>query len=436
MKMMSPGNFLCLVLIYLYSPLSAQPVQWPISLCVGDVFRGRLIEQDTQILIANPGALDTLFVVHAIPPTYVYLNQIICPNELFQGQLWENDTVINRTYHTSITGCDSIVYYFLSVKTNESILISGDSLFCKGGKTILSTGFYPKYNWSNGAETRDIEVDSSGTYAITVTDADGCHLEASISVMVSDPHIGFELLPPPCPNISDGMIELTVVGALTPCQFQLNGVWSNQTGFFTGLAAGDFVASVTDSLGCVDTSYFTLTSPPELSVEASADQTLTLGESGFLNVDIVGNYTNILWTPDLGLSCFDCMSPTVIPGATTNYVISVKNANGCIASDTVLVTLDNRRAVYFPNVCRPETGIFFEVFTGKGVLEVESLQIFNRWGEQVYVATKVMPGDASLTWDGRIKGKISPSGVYIYVIDILFGDGVTEHFTGDITLIN
>ncbi len=46
---------------------------------------------------------------------------------------------------------------------------------CTGGNiTLNATSGYSSYNWSNGAQTQDTQVSSSGAYAVTVTNAQGC----------------------------------------------------------------------------------------------------------------------------------------------------------------------------------------------------------------------------------------------------------------------
>jgi gliding motility-associated-like protein len=56
--------------------------------------------------------------------------------------------------------------------------------------------------------------------------------------------------------------------------------------------------------------------------------------------------------------------------------------------------------------------------------------IFNQWGEKVFETTNKTEG-----WDGRHKGKPQPSGVYIYVADILLDNNKRETKKGTINLV-
>jgi hypothetical protein len=55
-----------------------------------------------------------------------------------------------------------------------AIASSGPTTFCEGGATTLTATAASSYQWSNGATTQSINVNQSGTYKVTVTNADGC----------------------------------------------------------------------------------------------------------------------------------------------------------------------------------------------------------------------------------------------------------------------
>jgi gliding motility-associated-like protein len=57
-------------------------------------------------------------------------------------------------------------------------------------------------------------------------------------------------------------------------------------------------------------------------------------------------------------------------------------------------------------------------------------RIYNRWGELVFKSTDKRSG-----WDGYYKGKLQPTDVYAYTLDVEFDDGEKVRKTGDITLL-
>lgn len=51
---------------------------------------------------------------------------------------------------------------------------SGPTTFCDGGTVSLNAGAFTTYLWSNGASIQTIIADTSGTFTVTVTNANGC----------------------------------------------------------------------------------------------------------------------------------------------------------------------------------------------------------------------------------------------------------------------
>ena len=77
---------------------------------------------------------------------------------------------------------------------------------------------------------------------------------------------------------------------------------------------------------------------------------------------------------------------------------------------------------------------YFTVYGGIDVEEVVNFQIFNRWGGLVFSNKNFQPNDDLIGWDGFFKGKNVNTGVYVYTADILFKDGITERFSGNISV--
>lgn len=416
--------------------IQAQTVNQNLSLCQGDFFRGIQIESDTAVIVPNPNPAlpDTQFNIHAIAPVKVFLNKVLCPGESFLGMQFSKDTTVARTYPHPTTGCDSVVYYLLTVKQNSSLVITGDTAFCKGASAILSVGFYPDYAWSSGETVREKLATESGTYTVSITDVDGCILVSSIKVTVSAPEISSDALSPNCPDIHDGMIEVMAADGIPPYQFSLNGQPQQANSLFSGLPPGSYTILLTDAIGCRDTTTIILAEPEPLSVNVPEEIILTAGDSTDPDITITGNPSAITWSPAGGLSCTDCASPEMVPVLSTRYVVQISNAHGCVAGDTVLVTIDENRKIYIPNVFQPDVEPF-TIFSGEGVVEVLTFQVFNRWGELVHEVKNQQPGETQLAWNGEFKGKKLPPDVYLYEAQVLFGDGENKMYHGDVLLL-
>ncbi len=82
-------------------------------------------------------------------------------------------------------GCSKTDTIIVTVNSNPTTVITGDSIFCSGSNLALSTSSFASYNWSTGSTTQNITVDSANTYIVTVTDGNGCTATASRVVTVN-----------------------------------------------------------------------------------------------------------------------------------------------------------------------------------------------------------------------------------------------------------
>lgn len=81
------------------------------------------------------------------------------------------------------------------------------------------------------------------------------------------------------------------------------------------------------------------------------------------------------------------------------------------------------------------TGQIFQVFSDAGVQEVDYLQVFDRWGNQVFLNRHFQPNDETAGWDGRFRGKAVNPGVFTWVVKVIFKDGSSKILKGDLTVI-
>ena len=114
-------------------------------------------------------------------------------------------------------------------------------------------------------------------------------------------------------------------------------------------------------------------------------------------------------------------------------LIAVNSQNGC--SDTIsrVIEIQPEFFFYVPNAFTPDGDEFNNTFHAVGVGIAEhsySMQIFDRWGELIFETNSIFD-----EWDGTYKGRIVPSGVYIYkIIAYTLRDEVKE-FQGHVNLL-
>lgn len=113
--------------------------------------------------------------------------------------------------------------------------------------------------------------------------------------------------------------------------------------------------------------------------------------------------------------------------------IKVRALGGCSPAESAAVAattiLDQ---VFIPNSFTPQNGLaenqYFKVY-GNSIKSMR-MMVFNQWGEKVFESQ-----DKALGWDGTYKGKAQPSGVYIYVVDIMLVNNQSVTKKGTVNLI-
>ncbi|NBC24662.1 MAG: T9SS type B sorting domain-containing protein, partial [Bacteroidetes bacterium] len=199
--------------------------------------------------------------------------------------------------------------------------------------------------------------------------------------------------------------------------------------------------TIIDANGCAVDTSITVPTQEAIEILLSPVQEIRLGESLQLFPTISGPSPIISyqWSPSQGLSCTDCPNPEVTPGGNTIYTLIVTDANGCTATAVTNVQTNTQRDIYIPNVFTPngdEINDIFRVYSGPGVRQISSFQIYDRWGSLMWEGRNLpSTGEGSPGWNGRRNGQEAPTGVYAYKIDIQFLDGRIISYRGDITLV-
>ncbi len=331
--------------------------------------------------------------------------------------------------------------------TPVALTVSGTNPTCNGlsngTATALPEGGTASYDymWSEGSSTQTALNLPAGSYAVTVTDANGC--TATADTNLSEPTeitASISTENPVCFGANTGSILVeNPSGGFAPYTYSLDGEIYQTENSFSGLAAGTYSVYVQDTEACVNTFDAVITQPVELLVNLGVDITVELSDSTQLFAQSNSSDTlTYQWTPANGLSCINCAAPTVYILDTETYSVTVTDAEGCTATDDIIVNINKNRNIFIPNVFSPDndgTNDLFMIYGGKGVVGIIELQIYDRWGNLIFVQNNFQPDDPAMAWDGTFRGQTMSPQVFVYHAEIEFIDGISIPYKGDITLV-
>jgi gliding motility-associated-like protein len=309
------------------------------------------------------------------------------------------------------------------------------------------------YNW-NTTPTQNGNVATalaSGTYILTITDKAGCtindttNLTEPLALVVSVNGQNQTT----CPNSSDGIVVLSVVGGKAPFVYQYDG-FAQSSDTFRGIAPGVHSVLVRDANGCEGTAVSTISASGSINVDLTADKEVILATQPVQLLATAVSDTFIkkyIWTPLSGSfdfsGCSDstvCNNPIARPHQTTTFVVTVVDERGCSATDTLQIEVGNDKSYFMPTAFTPNAdGLndFFE-FDVLGAVSFD-VNIWNRWGEKVFSNPNQKNGitqsAANGAWDGTFRGKKVQFDTYTYQIVVKYFDGTTENKAGTITVM-
>ena len=178
-------------------------------------------------------------------------------------------------YNVTVTdtrGCTALASGTITGPTSELVVGLGSktNVSCNGNMNgainIVVTGGTPGYGyvWSDGSTAQNRSGLSSGSYTVTVTDANGC--TATRTEVISQPAplvVTLTKTDPTCPPganapfNADGTITTVVAGGTSPYTYLWGDGPTSQNR--SGLQAGTYSVTVTDANGCTAIQGVTLT---------------------------------------------------------------------------------------------------------------------------------------------------------------------------------
>ncbi|MCX6232249.1 MAG: gliding motility-associated C-terminal domain-containing protein [Bacteroidetes bacterium] len=231
---------------------------------------------------------------------------------------------VSGTYSVKVTnsnGCISRDTIIVNLLSKPLVNLGNDTSICQGSSLILNAGNSGcSYFWNTGQTTQSNTITTSGTYAVTVTNSNGCIGKDTINInFVQNPIINLG---------NDTTFCLGNIKILNAGNPGSSYNWStgqiSQT--INVSVSGTYSVKVTNSYGCIsrDTIIVNLLSKP--IVNLGNDTSICQGSSFNLNAGNPG--CSYSWSTGQTTQSITITTPGT-------YTVTVVNSSGCIGKDTI-----------------------------------------------------------------------------------------------------
>jgi gliding motility-associated-like protein len=366
------------------------------------------------------------------------------------------------------TGCQVQYAYEVSF-IGAPMIQANDQTICNGESVTLSVNPLQATNitWSgpgitqSGASQQTVSPTQTSTYIVTATVSAGCVGSDTITIAVLDSIPISQGTAVICEGVAlqwQGQ-NITSSGNYCVALQALNGcdsvtclnvtILPKQTASTIAICSGGSVAvfdstvttpgvycrNFTNSVGCDSTHCITV--QPGQTPQATGLDSVFVQKGDTIQLQGPAGFASYLWTPATGLSCTNCQSPLAAPTDSLSiYVVEVTDQNGCTDTATyrlfVLPPCDPAR-IQIPNAFTPNGDNENEVFRVpryEGLETIESIMIFNRWGQAIYESV-----GTNVAWDGKVDGAAAPVDTYVYRIFVGCPDKPGSERIGEVTLL-
>ena len=270
-----------------------------------------------------------------------------------------------------------------------------------------------------------------GTTIITYsspTTPNGCTAITTFTINVINPDftVNADISQVKCHSDSNGSIAITVVGGSPPIKYK----WStgSNSPAISGLDTGNYILIVSDSATqCMLTDTFQITQPDTLQITAEIKDDVCRAGVGSIVTSVSGGTKpyNYLWTDNSNGSNLD----NVLTG---NYKLSITDQKGCkkIMYFTVPDTCDE--IVIYDGISPNRDGINDTwVILGLQLFPKNTVQVFDKWGDEVFSATNYKND-----WGGKTNKGDLPDGTYYYLIKLNAQNppGGKDSYTGSLLI--
>ncbi len=364
----------------------------------------------------------------------------------------------NYSYYTTslANGCRDTTDFIVTADLRTPSVQAGSDLIldCDADFTTAIATFQPagsQVSWTDAAGLSagsgpDLRAAGPGIYTVTALHpASFCPASDQLTVTAEGPTaVELSFMQPPCPEVGGSFRILGITGGEAPYELSVDErIFPTSPNRFSGLPTGAYELVVTDAAGCQLRDSFQIFDPAALTVETFSTS-VRLGDTTSLLAlvnredDEIAGYT---WT-NLGdtTACATCPRPLIRPFGSLIAQVTVTDTSGCVTTANLPVFVDERELLYAPTAFSPGrvdgNNDFFMLYgSPEIVVNINTLQVFDRWGALVADFSDLKVNDEAAGWDGTYAGRPLEQGTYVWSAEFTRFDGRVEVRHGAVHLV-
>lgn len=229
---------------------------------------------------------------------------------------------------TDANGCVDTDQVDVTAYSLPNVSAGADQAECEGTQITLSGSGAQTYSWSNGVTNGVAFTQAVGTttYTVTGTDANGCVDTDQVDVTINPgPVVNAGTYSSVCPEAAN----VVLVGSPVGGTFSGTGVVGNN--FDPSVGTQTITYNYTDLSGCSGSATTTITVFAPANINAGNDEELCEG-----NTVTLSGSGGVSYVWDNGVTNNTAFTQSV---GTTTYTVTGTDANGCVDTDQVNVTV-------------------------------------------------------------------------------------------------
>ena len=230
---------------------------------------------------------------------------------------------------------DSFMVMEPSILNDSSIIIDPTCFgFTNGAISIYPFGSVPPYSylWSNGDTTQNPQNLAAGQYSVTITDFNNCSVYDTLNVaepfVLSYTYLSDSVS---CFGLSDGGIDLTINGGISPYSYLWNTGDTIQD--ISNYSAGMYVVNILDSNDCLLIASIPINEPDDLFAFFNLNYVSCFGLSdGSIDGTTIGGTAPYSYLWNTGDTTEDLLNIS-----SDMYILSLTDMYNCFFTDTIVV---------------------------------------------------------------------------------------------------